>query len=271
MKKSDGALVARQEFEAQLKVEVEAARSDGEAIGACVALDLNIEFNRLMKMAVIYRVLKNKEYKQYGLTQSQFFKAIGEKERTIEEHLKSLSPIFEAFQAKSAYFTGCKINEIKLLGKEIQAGSAYFEDGCLNWQGEKYEMKEPDIKKLLGFIAESYEDRIKAEKKQTDRVKKQAEKEEAGRVAALKQLYEYNHINEMDADPWIALTRMELSKRWELFMSEWRAFALHNNALLNDNAQECMVEFYDRIFSDLDSINETRYEKTGQSYTRAKK
>jgi hypothetical protein len=74
-----------------------------------------------------------------------------------------------------------------------------------------------------------------------------------------------------DIGTWVTGMRPQLSHAWENFLIQWRDFVMNESSLLNDEAQDFMVEFYDRIFADLDSIDETRYRKTGNRYTRRKK
>ncbi len=66
-KKRDDTLKVQQDFEAMLKTEAEASQLDGSALGACAALNLNTSFNRLLKLLVIYKTLKSKGYKEYGM------------------------------------------------------------------------------------------------------------------------------------------------------------------------------------------------------------
>ena len=159
----------------RLKTEAEATRSDSEAIGACVAIDLNITFNRLLKFLVMYKAIKAKEYKKHGLNVKEFCQSVGEQYRNAHNILEDIAPVFESFSAKIALFSGCKLNEIRLLGREISAKNALFKDGVIVYEGEKYAPS--DLKSFLDRVEASYEERLNDYKKQTQKELRQADKE----------------------------------------------------------------------------------------------
>ena len=74
-----------------------------------------------------------------------------------------------------------------------------------------------------------------------------------------------------DLGTWVTGNRPVLSQLWENFLEQWRWFVANENTMHNDEAQDYLIEFYDRIYADLDSIDQTRYDKTGLRYTRKKK
>ena len=141
-KKAAGAVVAKQDFEARLADEVAAARTDGEAIGACKAFEHDITYKRLMKLAVIKKTLESKEYKAHGMTAEEFCESVGEKYRSTHDILEDLEPIMMAFSASFADFAGLKINKIRLLGQAVSANIAEIEDGQIVFEGEKFGPKE---------------------------------------------------------------------------------------------------------------------------------
>lgn len=168
-KKGSGAVVAKQDFEARLQSEVQAARTDGEAIGACKAFEASAEVARLMKLATMYKALKNKEYKAYGMTAEEFCDSVGENRRNVDRMIEDLTPIIESFSDKFNEFSGCKFNKIRLLGRAVSDNVAEIEDGMIVFEGDKFGPK--DLPEFLGRVEEAYSAKVK------DGVKKGLDKE----------------------------------------------------------------------------------------------
>jgi len=129
----------------KLKLELEVARQDHEAIGAIKQTDMLIEFHRLMKYLAIHNVLKRKDYKKAGMTKEQFLDAIGEPYKTTDRLLTDLAPIYEVFSDKMSSLYGMKVNEIRLLGRDKTLDLSNFDGEYLPYKDEKIHISEAPI------------------------------------------------------------------------------------------------------------------------------
>ncbi len=140
--------VARRDADAEIqkmKIDLDAAKEDYEAIGFIKCADMDIEFKKLMKYLTIYKILKAKDYRKAGMTKEQFLDAIGEPYKTTDRVLDDVAPIYEAFSDKMSNFFGLKFNEIKLLGKTKLDKMSNFEGEYIIYKGEKIHISESPI------------------------------------------------------------------------------------------------------------------------------
>jgi len=167
----------QQKFKTELEEAYQLGIIDGEAVFGCNLIDYQINYLKLQKLLIIRKWIESRHYKKFGLTQEQFFKAIGEKERTAETLIKELEPILEKFQAGFAYICGLKFSEIKLLCRAKQAEIAYFDDDTKSVvvEGESYGPAE--IKKALEIIKTTLKERLEEQKKQAEKEKAEAERQ----------------------------------------------------------------------------------------------
>ncbi len=122
-------------------------------------------------------------------------------------------------------------------------------------------MSHKDLRELVKDLKDNKEKYVAKELKKLIDEKKDIERE--------RDMLRRKHPE--DLGTWVSGMRPQLASAWENFLIQWKDFVANENSQLNDEAQDFMVEFYDRIFADLDSIDETRYDKTGLHYTRRKK
>lgn len=165
--------------------------------------------------------------------------------------------------------------KLKTFAEDNWSKAVALLDGCTDEQLREIEKKGIEgqaLDEFDGMSVREFKACIKS--LQTD-VQKRIEKEVKNQVKENQKLEKENAYLRSrlpeDGYDWVQSQRPYIAEAYEEFLERWRYFALNKESELNDFAQEFMVEFYDRIFSDLDSIDETRYEKTGRRYTRRKK
>lgn len=129
-----------------------------------------------------------------------------------------------------------------------------------------------DADDLERMSVKELRDLVRQTKKSVDlRIEKEVKKQVEENKALQREVDGLRRRHPDDLGTWVTGMRPDIAQAWEEFLAHWKFFVMNDNSVNNDEAQDYMIEFYDRIFADLDSIDETRYGKTGQRYTRKKK
>jgi hypothetical protein len=122
---------------AKLESEIEGKVEEARAIGVFKKMAYDQAHNETFKYAMLYKVKKEKAYKNDGMTWEGFCKTIGEERRRVDDVLKDMKPIYERFSADAAGLLGLPFNKIRYLGNRIPADSAGFDKNALIIDGIK--------------------------------------------------------------------------------------------------------------------------------------
>jgi hypothetical protein len=146
---------------AKMENEMEAVRDEARATGILQKISYDQAHNELLKYAIIYQIKQKKAYNKVGLTWEDFCRSLGESRRNIEDKLKDLSPLYDAFSEKTAVLAGVPFNKIRYLGKSLSgkpADFAGFDDGSLIIDGVRIPLtpeNKDDIEAAIDAMKES--------------------------------------------------------------------------------------------------------------------
>ena len=153
---------------------------DFQKLGAVKVTKINIEFNRLVKLATLFLVRRAKEHKQLGLTWDEFCQRCGESKSTVDKALKDLWPIYESFNGKLQPLIGMSFSQVRYLGQAINEKRAAIEDGAIVVEGARIALSPENREEIQAVINSMKDDHNRARtaleaenaklKKQTERV-----------------------------------------------------------------------------------------------------
>jgi hypothetical protein len=158
--------IARQEADleiARLKTELAAEKEESRYEGILAKIDYDRVHNEFLKLAILYQVKQNKDYKKGGRTWDEFCEAHGYPRRTADQLLSEIKPLFHEFSAGSAGFfglLGVTFNKIRLLGKAVSGGSAEIKDGVLIYEDQQIPLSpefKDDIEAVIDQLKEDSE------------------------------------------------------------------------------------------------------------------
>jgi len=217
---------------------------------------------RGMKMQAIRAVAENSEVlEKAGYKRLEdFFEKLGIKHRTGF----NLKRIAEAFSDEELQF---------LQSAGVSKG------GVLRLAslppGQLSQIKETDdpeeLKSQIEDLLTDIEKQKKAHSKDVKDLYKQIDTASRDTAVMKDRLDKFDRLYPEDDKHWVKSNRKIHAEKWEACLEEFRTFVMNDRAALNDEAQEYMREFYDRIVGNLGDLNESYKQRTGgRSFMRAK-
>lgn len=100
-----------------------------ESIGALRAFNYQNKQSRLMKLAMLFKIKQQKDYRPY--TWADFCEAAGENVRTVDRTLMDLETIFIESKADGKQLVGLDLNRLRWLGQNLDASDAEIQDGAI--------------------------------------------------------------------------------------------------------------------------------------------
>lgn len=146
-----------------MREEIEAHREESYGMGALHAIEANIAYNELLRVITLHRVKQSKLYKQGAMTWDQFCEARGLTRRTVDLILEDIAPVVNSFSANFSGFVGMPLNKIRMLGKQVSANLANFENGCVVYGDESIPLTpeyRDDLQALIERIGEEAKEKI---------------------------------------------------------------------------------------------------------------
>ncbi len=216
---------------------------------------------RGMRMQVIRAVVDNSEIvKLKGFKRLEdYFESFGIKSR-IGFYLKKIAEAFTDEEIALLQSMGFSQRGIFRL--------AYLPPGQL----PTLDTNDPEeLKSHIEDLLTDLEKQKKAHSKDVKDLYKQIDTSSRDSAVMKERLDKFDRLYPEDDKHWVKGNRKIHSDKWEACLEEFRAFVMNDRAALNDEAQEYMREFHDRVVGNLFDLNEAYKERTGgRSFMRAK-
>ncbi|WP_155324410.1 hypothetical protein [Desulfosarcina ovata] len=171
--------VARENADAELtklRGEIDAIRSESQALGAIKKINYDLKHNEMLKYVILYHVKSEKEYRKGGMTWSEFCEAIGEQVRGVDKILTDLRPIVNEFSALCSDFIRVPFSKIRYLGRSVSEQKAEIDDGHLIIGDDRIPLtpeNKDDIEAAIDALKESHQEEKKKLTDEVSRIKKQ--------------------------------------------------------------------------------------------------
>jgi len=179
---------AQSEVKAQLanqKVEIEAARFEGEACGVLKKINYDTSHNEMLKYMTLKKIKEHKSYKQGGMTWVQFCESVGENWRTVDRTIEDMSPLISVFSDRLSDLTDVGLNKIRLLGRSLSDNLSEIENGVLKIDDDTSIPITPEnADEIIGHFQKmkreksDVEDSVAAKKRQIEKLNKSIDKYE---------------------------------------------------------------------------------------------
>jgi hypothetical protein len=162
---------------------------DLQKVGTVKATNINIEFNRLVKLATLFQVRRAKEHKQLGLTWDEFCQRCGESKSSVDKALKDLRPIYESFNGNLQALFGMSFSQVRYLGQAINEEKAAIEDGAIVVEGARIVLSSENREEIQAVIDSMKDDHSRARaalEAENAKLKKHTERVQNEEIKALK-------------------------------------------------------------------------------------